>query len=126
MAPGEQQPESYHFFKAEGGETGINQGKHWRHATGWFSYDLNDKKLEARVLRLTYSKGDAGRQFDIVVNGQLLAQVTLDDKASEALYPVDYPLPPALVAAAKGKLTVKFVARSGSVAGGLYGLRLLR
>jgi len=126
VAPGEQQPESDHFFKADGGEAGVNKGKHWRHATGWFSYDLNDKKLEARVLRLTYSKGDAGRQFDIVINGQMLAHVTLDDKAPEDLYTVDYPLPPALVAAAKGKLTVKFVARSGSVAGGLYGLRLLR
>lgn len=126
VAPGEQQPESDHFFKAEGGEAGINQGKHWRHATGWFSYDLNDKKLEARVLRLTYSKGDAGRQFDIVINGQLLAHVTLVDKVPGDLYTVDYPLPPALVAGAKGKLTVKFVAAPGSVAGGLYGLRLLR
>jgi DUF1680 family protein len=126
VAPGEQQPESDHFFKADGGEAGVNKGKHWRHATGWFSYDLNDKKSEARVLRLTYSKGDAGRQFDIVINGQLLAQVTLDDQASADLYTVDYPLPPALVAAAKGKLTVKFVAKPGSVAGGLYGLRLVR
>ena len=126
VAPGEQQPESDHFFKADGGASGLAKGRRWRHATGWFSYDLNDKKSEARLLRLTYAKGDAGRRFDILINDQLLAAVTLDDKAPQELYTVDYPIPPALVAAAGGKLVVKFVARGGSVAGGLYGLRLLR
>ena len=126
VAPGEQQPESDHFFKAEGGESGLAKGRHSRHATSWFSYDLADKKSEARALRLTYSKGDAGRKFDILINGQPLAAVTLDGKAEQDLYTVDYPIPPALVAAAGGKLVVKFAARDGSVAGGLYGLRLLR
>ncbi|MBP1203352.1 DUF1680 family protein [Duganella sp. 1411] len=126
VAPGEQQPESDHFFKAEGGESGLAKGRHWRHATSWFSYDLTDKKSEAKALRLTYSKGDAGRKFDILINGQRLAAVTLDGKAAQDLYTVDYLIPPALVAAAGGKLVVKFVARDGSVAGGLYGLRLLR
>jgi len=126
VAPGEQQPESDHFFKAEGGESGLAKGRHWRHATKWFSYDLTDKKSEARALSLTYSKGDAGRRFDILINGQLLAEVKLDARAPQQLYTVDYPIPPALVAAAGGKLVVRFVARDGSVAGGLYGLRLLR
>jgi len=126
VAPGEQQPESDHFFKAEGGASGLAKGRHWRHATNWFSYDLTDKKSEARALRLTYSKGDAGRRFDILINGQLLAEVKLDATAPQELYTVDYPIPPALVAVAGGKLVVKFVAREGSVAGGLYGLRLLR
>nr|WP_315393663.1 glycoside hydrolase family 127 protein [uncultured Duganella sp.] len=126
VAPGEQQPESDHFFKADGGASGLAKGRRWRHATGWFSYDLNDKKSEARLLRLTYAQGDAGRRFDILINDQLLAAVTLDDKAPQELYTIDYPIPPALVAAAGGKLVVKFVARGGSVAGGLYGLRLLR
>jgi DUF1680 family protein len=126
VAPGEQQPESDHFFKAEGGELGVAKGRHWRHATGWFSYDLNDKKSEARVLRLTYSKGDAGRRLDIFINGQLLANVALNDRSAPDLYTVDYAIPPAMVAAARGKMVVKFVAGKDSVAGGLYGLRLLR
>ncbi len=126
VAPGEQQPESDHFFKAEGGESGLAKGRHWRHASGWFSYDLTDRKSEARALRLTYSKGDAGRKFDILINGQLLAEVTLDDKAPRDIYTVDYAIPPALAAGAGGKLVLKFVARKGSMAGGLYGLRLLK
>jgi DUF1680 family protein len=124
VAPGEQQPESDHFFKAEGADAGVNKGKHWRHATAWFSYQLSDKKGEARALQLTYSKLDAGRRFDILINEKLLAEVRLDDSAATQLYQREYPIPPG--AAVDGKLRVKFVARDGSVAGGLYGLRLLR
>jgi len=35
-------------------------------------------------------------------------------------------LPPELVRTAGGKLGVKFIAKPDSIAGGLYGLRLLR
>ncbi|NVM74259.1 hypothetical protein FHW83_000019 [Duganella sp. SG902] len=124
VAPGEQQPESDHFFKAEGADAGVNKGKHWRHASGWFSYDLTDKNGEARVLRLTYSKHDAGRRFDILINDNLLAEVRLDAGVAEEFYTRDYPIPAG--AALAGKLVVKFVARDGSIAGGLYGLRLMR
>ena len=126
VAPGEQQPESDHFFKGEGIDAGINNGRRWRHATGWFSYELNDRKKEARVLRLAFAKVDAGRQFDILVNGQVLANVTLTADAKEDIYTVDYPVPDAVRMKANGKLSVRFVAKPGSIAGGLYGLRLLR
>ncbi|KQQ40182.1 glycosyl hydrolase [Duganella sp. Leaf126] len=125
VAPGEQQPESDHFFVADGGEAGVSQGRHWRRARSWFGYTLTDSKREARILRLTYAKADAGRSFDIVVNGQLLAKVVLNAAATQPFYTVDYPLPPAL-AADDGKLVVKFVAGPGSSAGPLYGLHLLR
>lgn len=126
VAPGEQQPESDHFFKGEGSEAGINNGRHWRHASKWFSYELSDAKQEAKLLRLTFARDDAGRQFDILVNGQLLANVTLSTDASEEIYTVDYPIPVSVTNDAHGKLSVRFVAKPGSVAGGLYGLRLLR
>jgi len=127
VAPGEQQPESDHAFKGEGAENGIAPAGRWRHAKQWFSYDLNDAKAEARTLRLSFAKGDAGRRFDLVVNGQLIAEITLDrPDTPDEVYTRDFPLPPELVRAAGGKLNVKFVARPGSIAGGLYGLRLLR
>ncbi|WP_371866885.1 beta-L-arabinofuranosidase domain-containing protein [Duganella fentianensis] len=124
VAPGEQQPESDHGFRGEGADAGLNQGRHWRHASGWFSYQLNDVKREARVLRLTYARGDAGRRFDIRINGHLLAEVTLTASAAEEFYTVDYALPADLLN--DGKWEVRFEARAGSMAGGLYGLRLLR
>ena len=126
VAPGEQQPESDHFFKGEGSEAGIDNGRHWRHASKWFSYELNDPKGEARVLRITFSREDAGRRFDVLLNGQLLASVTLAANAQEQIYTVDYPIPASMRQAVQGKLSVRFVARPGSETGRLYGLRLLR
>ena len=121
VAPGQQQPESDHVFKGEGADAGLNGERHWRHATGWFSYVLNDPKREAKVLRLTFSRGDAGRRFSILANGRKLADVTLRSDAADAFYTVDYPIPEAAE-----KLEIRFVAAPGSIAGGLYGLRLLK
>lgn len=127
VAPGEQQPEADHGFAGEGVESGVAPAGRWRHARQWFSYTLGDPRGEARVLRLTLAQGDAGRRFDLVVNGQLIAAIALDrPDTSQALYTRDFPLPADLVQAAGGQLTVKFIAQPGSIAGGLYGLRLLR
>ncbi|WBS00954.1 glycoside hydrolase family 127 protein [Pseudoduganella sp. SL102] len=121
VAPGEQQPESDHGFMGEGADAGIHGGRHWRHATGWFSYVLNNPKGEAKILRLTFASADAGRRFDIVVGGKPLAALELKREDSE-FYHRDFALPEGL----GKKVEVKFVAQRGSIAGGLYGLRLLR
>jgi DUF1680 family protein len=126
VAPGEQQPESDHGFQGKGADAGINKGRHWRHATGWFSYRLNDPKREGKILRLSFARADAGRRFDILVNGKGIAEVELPADEAQEFYTRDYRLPTDPVQAADGRLEVKFVARDGSVAGGLYGLRLLR
>ncbi|MDR7270711.1 DUF1680 family protein [Pelomonas saccharophila] len=125
VAPGEQQPESDHGFKGEGAETGIAPAGRWRHAKQWFSYTLNDPQGQARLLRLTLASGDAGRRFDVVVNGRVVAELELAAEA-QPLYARDLAIPADLAAAANGKLEVRFVAKPGSMAGGLYGLRLLR
>jgi hypothetical protein len=126
VAPGEQQPESDHFFKGEGIEAGVNGGRHWRHAKKWFSYELADPKGEARLLRLTFARADSGRRFDIEINGVLLAEVTLAKDTAQEFYTVDYPLPASILQAKPQTLSVRFVAKPGSIAGGLFGLRLLR
>lgn len=125
VSPGEQQPESDHFYKAEGGDSGLNKGMHWRHATSWLSYELTDKKQEARFLRVSYSRLDAGRQFAIYLNDILLAEVKLTADYPQEIYFIDYPVP-ANLKIKNGKWVVKFVAAKGSIAGGLYDLRLLR
>lgn len=125
VAPGEQQPESDHGYRAEGADTGLNGGKRWRHATGWFGYRLADPQRRARTLRLWLSPGDAGRQWWIELNGQRIDAPPLRHEAPQPLYTLDVPLPPALVRASGGALEVRFVAAPGSMAGGLYGLRLL-
>lgn len=122
VAPGEQQPESDHGYQAEGGDAGLALEGRWRHASGWFSYVLNDPRRQATLLRLTLSPHDAGRRFDVEVNGRRVAELTLDARQDAGLYTRDLPLPAGL----GERLSVRFVARDGSLAGGLYGLRLLK
>ncbi|MDA3817931.1 MAG: glycosyl hydrolase, partial [Prolixibacteraceae bacterium] len=126
VSPGEQQPESDHNFKAEDTEAGVHLDRHWRHARGWFSYDLNDPKKEAKKVRITYSGGDSGRRFDILVNEKVIATVTLDGSKGNNFYTVEYDFPKDMVEENDGILTIKFEAKPGSIAGGVYGVRLMR
>ncbi len=125
VSPGEQQPESDHFYKGEQAETGLHNGRHWRHTRAWFSYELNDKQQEAKTLQITYAGVDTGRQFDIQLNNVVIARVESTGNA-QAFFTVDYAIPSDLVKKSKGKYTVKFIAAPGSIAGGIYGVRLLR
>lgn len=124
--PGEQQPESDHFFKGEQTNTGIYKDRHWRSARGWFSYELNDPKKEAGYLRLSYYGRDHNRKFKIIVNEQLLANVSLDGSKGDKFYTIDYPISSNFISADSGKLNVKFVAEEGSETAGVYELRLIK
>lgn len=126
VAPGEQQPESDHNFKGEKTESGVFRDRHWRHATGWFSYDLKNTKGEGRTLSITYFGGDKDRTFDIFVNNTLLKTVKLDGSKGDAFYDVDYDLTNHLSQLSGNSINVKFVAHPNSVAGGIYGVRLLK
>ncbi|UTF61576.1 glycoside hydrolase family 127 protein [Gilvimarinus sp. DA14] len=126
VAPGEQQPESDHFFKGSESEAGVNFGRHWRHAHDWFSYQMNDPDGQARILQITYFGGDTGRHFFIELNGKTLAEVTLSGEHGAEFYTVEYPIPEQMLAlGSEGKHELKFVAAENSVAGGIYGVRLL-
>ena len=127
VAPGEQQPESDHFFEADRSESGIHRNRHWRHAKGWFSYKLKDKNKEAAVLQITYWGEDKGRSFDIMINNTKIATVQLDGSQGENFYTVEYAIPSEVVQnAPNNTLVTKFVAHEGSVAGGVYYIRLLK
>lgn len=125
VAPGEQQPESDHFYKGEQSETGLYNGRHWRHTRAWFSYELTDKNQEAKFLHITYAGVDSGRSFAIYLNGELIADITSTAKTID-FFTESYAIPAQLVRKSHGKLRVKFVATRGSIAGGIYGVRLMR
>nr|WP_297819809.1 DUF6805 domain-containing protein [Segetibacter sp.] len=126
VAPGEQQPESDHNFKGERTETGVHLDRHWRSASGWFSYDLRNLNKEARKLRITYSGQDRSRSFYIYVNNVLLKAVELKGSEGDKFFDVEYELPAEIVNTPSALLTVKFVAHEGSIAGGVYYARLLK
>lgn len=124
VAPGEQQPESDHNFKGEQTESGVHKDRHWRTAKKWFSYELKNEDTSARALRITYYGQDRNRLFDIYVNNVLLKTVELNGSKGDRFFDVDYVLPAEV---AKEKLiTVKFVAKENSTAGGIYYVRLLK
>jgi len=123
VAPGEQQPESDHNFQSENSKSGVHLGRHWRDARGWFSYDLKNPELKAKKLRVTYFGGDRNRNFDVFVNDILIKKVSLTGSAPNQFIDVDYDLPQTVQESKK--LSLKFVADRGSVAGGVFYVRLL-
>ena len=77
------------------------------------------------ALRCVFWGGDAGRNFDVLVEGQVLGMVALDAPRPGDFIVKTFPLPPSLVSG-KPQATVRFQAREGSLAGGLFDLRLVR
>jgi uncharacterized protein len=124
--PGEQQPESDHFFKSENTQAGEHRGRHWRTATGWFSYELRDKNLQAKTLRIMYFGADRDRQHRITINGKAIAEVVLDGSKGETFFTIDYAIPQELVTASNGVLIIKFEAINNAVTAGIYEVRLLK
>ena len=153
VTPGEQQPEVEHHLRSDGSTTGSTNGRTWREASGWFSYDLTLGAADAPrsatgsqrsapgtaapgsqagvrgspiELRVTYSAGQRDRQFDIRVNDRVIATVTLNGEQQDRFLDATYPIPADVVGAAtNGMLTVTFAAKPGSRAGAVYEVRLL-
>ncbi|PKP09615.1 MAG: glycosyl hydrolase [Bacteroidetes bacterium HGW-Bacteroidetes-4] len=123
--PGEQQPEADHFIKFKDSRTGVHKSRHWRDATGWFSYQLNNPKNEKCALEITYYGLDKQRDFSILINGVIIAEVHLDGTNGDKFFTQNYAIPNELISQNK-PIELKFVAHFGSVAGGIYGIRLLR
>lgn len=125
VAPGEQQPEVEHALQGEDTETGIYNGRHWRHGLR-FQYTLNARGEKAVVLSVTYSGDDSGRTFDIFANDTLIATQGLTAEKRGEFVEKRYELPAnVLISAPDGRVTIKFVATQ-SLAGGVYDVRLLR
>jgi DUF1680 family protein len=126
--PGEMQPEREHNMQGERTTAGENQGRKWRHASdgGWFSFDVKVLPDKPVSLICTYWGGEVGaRTFDILVDGVKVATQSLQNDRPGAFFDVTYAAPEELTRG-KGKVTVRFQARPGNTAGGLYGLRVIQ
>jgi len=125
VAPGEQQPEVEHAYQGVDTESGLHNGRHWRHGRQ-FQYTLSARGEKAVILSVTYSGSDSGRQFDILANGTLVATQDLVGEKIGDFVEKRYELPAAVVASAPdGRVTIRFVAKKG-LAGGVFDVRLLR
>ena len=123
MEVGEQQPEVEHDYIGVKTETGIHEGRHWRHGA-MMQYAL-DTHCETFVeIEVTYWGGDDGRVFDILANGTRIATQELNAEAPGKFIRKRYVVP-VEVLQADNRLSIRFVAKR-YVAGGVYELRLMR
>jgi hypothetical protein len=123
IVTGTQQSEADHFMQSEKTSSGSYNGEYYRDATGWFSYQMNTKgKTDSISLMVRYWGGDSNRKFYIQVDGTTIATVSLTG-GSSTFVNKEYPIADSLLTG-KNTITVKFVAVSGSIAGGIYYIRL--
>ncbi|UJH90804.1 glycoside hydrolase family 127 protein [Antarcticibacterium sp. 1MA-6-2] len=126
VVPGEQQPESDHFIKSKNSNTGVHQNRHWRDATGWFSYELKNRDHNAEKLQITYYGKDSGRQFSIYINEKILAEENFQGEEGDLFFSKEYKLPEDLDHKDREKIIIRFEANPGSRTAGIYDVRLLK
>ncbi len=123
VAPGRQQPEAEHGYQGEKAESGLWQGRHWRHSPAWFSYDLDPKGRKELDLMIVCSGSDE-RSFQILINGEAFQEVRLSRALPNGFVELRWPIPDRLLGS--GRITVRFQANAGSLAGGIFDIRLLK
>jgi uncharacterized protein len=128
LAMGEMQPERDH--KVEGEKTGDGEfnNRKFRHAWdgGWFSCELAVPASGPAEMVVDYWGGETGaREFDVQVEGKTIATTKLQMDAPGRFWDKVYPLPAELIAG-KEKITVRFQAKPGNYAGGVFGLRIVK
>ncbi|NTE03114.1 glycosyl hydrolase [Agrobacterium tumefaciens] len=120
---GEQQPESDHGFKGENTDNGIFQDRHFRSGKGWFSYNLNNKDLKGKKIRLTFFGNEKNKAFSILINQAVIAQVKLDGNKGNVFYTQDFEIPEALL---KQQFELKLQADNGSAIANIFEVRLVK
>ncbi len=123
---GEMQPERDHDLEGERTEAGEHSGRKWRHAMdGWFSFRMKvDSKLEHTFI-CDYWSGDFGREFEILVDGVLLSDEKRQRPQNPGFVQINYPLPLSMTQG-KQSVVIMFRAKNRSIAGGLFGARMVR
>ncbi|WP_194776574.1 glycoside hydrolase family 127 protein [Pararhodonellum marinum] len=90
VAAGEQQPESEHGFQGENTKMGQKDGRFWRNTTGWFQYKLKNPGNAGKLLRISFINDKKGSPFRILINGELLATVQLNQASNQEVIYKDY------------------------------------
>jgi DUF1680 family protein len=128
VQPNETQLERDHNMQGERTEAGENAGRKWRHARdgGWLSFDLKVLPDQPVALVCSYWGSETGlRNFAILVDGQKIATQSLQNDKPGEFFDVTYPIPQELTRG-KNKITIRFQAQPGNLAGGFYGVRIIR
>jgi predicted GH43/DUF377 family glycosyl hydrolase len=117
-------------WEPQGDKTSVGngpEGRVYRHALpgGWFSWKLNVIADQPNKLVCTYWGSDAGRLFDILIDGTRLVTQAVENNQPGKYFDVEYVIPLELTRDKKS-VTVKFQPHPGKVAGGIFGCRILK
>ncbi|WP_160724387.1 glycoside hydrolase family 127 protein [Bacillus sp. USDA818B3_A] len=137
VQPGEQQPEIEHSVQSSNSNTGYFNvvERSWRDSRGegFFSYQMQVYPEKQMYLLVTYFGGDKtlfadgkryDRDFQILVDGQMIATQKLEGTNPDDLIDVCYEIP-LILTEGKQKVEVKFQSGEGKAAGGIYGIRIV-
>jgi len=126
VRPGEQQSETEHNYQGERTRTGYHRDRSWRDTRAWIRYEVKVLPDQPMTLRCAYWGDDGGnRVFDILVNGEKIATQKLNRNKPGQFFDVDYIIPVQLTQG-KQSVTVTFHAHPDNIAGGLFGLLVLK
>jgi hypothetical protein len=101
-------------------------GRPGRRAAKWFSYDLPLAGETPGALVVTYNRDNRrARSFEILVDGQRVADENFPFDSESRFYDREYALPVSLVRG-KARLTIRFQATGTHEIAPVYGLRLIR
>ena len=127
VQPGEMQPERNHNFKGEKTSAGSFKERANRDARGgWFSFDLKTIPDIPVALVVDYWGGFPGaKTFDILVNDRIIATENISNKKDGQFIAVQYDVPEELCKG-RSKITVRFQAKPGNMAGPVFGVRTIR
>lgn len=127
VQPGEMQPERDHNFRGEKTTDGSFKERHNRESrSGWFSYDLKITADAPVSLVVDYWGGFPGsKTFDILVNDKIIATENISNKKDGQFISVQYDIPED-ISRGRFKVTVKFLAHTGNMAGPVFGIRTIR
>jgi DUF1680 family protein len=127
VQPGEMQPERDHNFKGERTSPGGFRERANRESRGgWFSYEMKTKAIVPVALAVEYWGGFPGaKTFDILVNDKIIATENISGKKDGQFITVQYDIPED-ISKGKSKVTVKFQAQPGNMAGPVFGIRTIK
>ncbi len=124
MHLGEMQPERDHNLASDISYPVTYRGRNGRDARsgGYFEFTMQTRPGQL-ALMATYWGDENGQNFDILVDGVLIASQQLKNDKPGKFFDVEYPVPEALTRD-KSKITVRFVPHNHSTAGPVFGVRL--
>jgi uncharacterized protein len=127
VQPGEMQPERNHYFKGEKTSPGSFKERADRESrSGWFSFDLKINPDRANALVVDYWGGFPGaKTFDILINNKIIATENITNKKDGQFIAVQYDIPEE-ISRGRFKITVKFLAHPGNMAGPVFGIRTIK